>query len=246
MKEKKHNLESLQRIQCDIQSVRGRFFIPLLLGFVKNSLNQMFPDSSRFQLASEVFNRLYTWDGSADLKSREATFFHVWIHQISLESGLNDRILFNAFSNVLNDEMTSMVARSFRRALDMWELNRFEDIPPWGEVHTTGFNHLSKSPLYDVAPIESAGDGSSVNVGTYVPFQGRSGIEFDQQKGASFRMIVEMSEPPQIFLTLTGENLDRRVRSIQDESGAWMNWRDCKMQRLVWELDGIESKSLSF
>lgn len=196
------DIEDVKKIQCDRMAVDAQFFVPKLQKYleIEEFKNWDFM-TGEASLASSLYRRIM------DLVMEK------WkVNEIALY-----RILENPESNQINE-------------LKEIKLQALKDVAkrPWGEIHRLKFPHLSKNKDWVFAPnISGPGDTHSVDPGTA---KWNKDLKiYEQFSGSSMRMIIELEEPPRIWLSLPGVNRNHDKTAIDQ---TWANWKDCQYQEV--------------
>jgi penicillin amidase len=88
----------------------------------------------------------------------------------------------------------------------------------WGQVHTASFIHPLNQPRLNRGPVARPGDGDTVGAA--------SGANFKQTSGASFRMILDLSDWDKSVMTnVPGESGDPDSPHYADLIGEWASGR---------------------
>lgn len=234
MKEPKHDLDSMQRIQCDIQAVDARFLLPRMLRQISGG-------------PSRAIELLEQWDLKTAFECKPCGIFRRWIEIYYEKSGDNEASFYrklegrDASQSTLREQLTSALAQAWEDVGDR----------PWGEVHLSAFRHLSGNEEWRRGRIPTAGDRHTVNVGTsdWRPSGSKDTAGWHEQSyGASQRIIVQMSNPPQLHAALAGSNLDVRAPDLGGSESPWREWAECRLKPrefpVVWEGKTLEAADL--
>ncbi len=93
----------------------------------------------------------------------------------------------------------------------------------WKDFHRLGFEHLSKNEGWKFSPeIAGPGDNHSIDPGSS-KWNNKRRV-YEQNGGASMRMIIELRERPIIRLGLPGLN---RHYTQKHTPKAWEEWKNC-------------------
>ena len=240
---KRQGFEEIRTIQCDIQSVDARFILPKLLKVLvadKPSLG----DEMRLRAIEE----LKAWNYEADLECVACGIYRRWIdHLLEQESldltGLYRKLTRRASEDVLEYKYEPLFQKSildsFSAALE--DLDGLEDdsFPKWGSIHLGFFSHLAGNQFFPVSPMGTPGDDHSVNPGT----SNWKGDFFEHTDGASERLIVEMSQPPQVYSIVPGPNRDLKARDLADPESDRQKWLHCQYQKRNFPVDWTHVQS---
>jgi penicillin amidase len=239
----KHDLKTLQKIQCDEQAIDARFILPPLLKVLES-------DSSSAALpprAQKVVEALKQWDFKADESCRSCAVWNRWLDLILSVTDLNREALYRQVRTEKPDpEFLTAVRTTFQTALDEVKVGPQGELPTWGEVHRNAFQHFSGDPAFEVPSIATGGVTQSVSPGTS-RWDAARGM-YLQTAGASQRLIVELANPPIVHSMLTGSNLDIEKPNLSDPQGPWMKWKRCELERKSFPLDWsrVEGQSVVF
>jgi penicillin amidase len=191
------SLESFKNIQCDRQVVDSRFFIPK----IKKYLN---------------WNDLLHWNMIAEDSSKILPVYRRMMDLLMEKWGLNDTALFNLLDHLDRKKISEMKEIYQQAVVDAQGRN-------WGEFHRVHFSHISNNVEWNFSPdIPGVGDVHSVDPGA-----GNWNTEkkiYEQQSGASMRMIIELKKTPSVWLSLPGLNRNYDQRK---NNSAWLNWKNC-------------------
>jgi penicillin amidase len=245
-KKARHDLASQQKVQCDVQAVDARFLLPDMLKL----LIATSAGTSKLADAGDAVRALRQWDFEAGPDCRACGVFRRWMDHIFELQKFNATSFYRKLKgeeDALNAGAAAtgpkagaavigkIVSEAFFLALD--DLGYFgqHQLPKWSDIHLNFFTHISEDPRFDVKPIRTPGDENSVNPGT-ASWMG-SGKYFKHDKGASQRLLVEMSNPPQVYSVLSGSNQDLAARDLSDPHSEWQRWLHCEQQRRAFPLD---------
>jgi len=204
----KLNIEDFQRIQGDFTSLRARELLPFFVN-VKT-------ESERQRMAQES---LRDWDCELGVESRPGLIYEIWLSKLVkniLQKRLGED-LYKRYVNragILNllkypleywfpgenssniENRDSMILRSLDEALDEIESQLGEEMEDWrwGKMHNVTFSHvLSAVPglgqLFDRGPLESGGDGTTVNNTGFDAVEG-----YGQSWCVSYRHIIDLAD----------------------------------------------------
>jgi acyl-homoserine lactone acylase PvdQ len=213
----RHDLESQRLAQCDVQAVDARFLLPRLLPLVADAAA---PSSTR----ARALRDLRDWDYAATLDCRACGVYRAWVSEL-MEMDVDEGALYRLLA-APTPELRERVRSAFARAAERFAGRR------WGEIHGNPFTHLSDDPRFRQPPLPTPGDEDSVNPGS-----GRwRGDRYEQQTGASQRMLVELADPPRIHRILAGPN-DTSLGPLDAPGSPWRRWRDCELDRAEFPFD---------
>lgn len=192
------DVESFKKIQCDTQVVDGRFFLPK----IQKYLNA--PELKDWNLTSEDSSKaLPVYRRLLDL------VFEKW--------EVNEYALFKML-----DQLTPEQEKEFKNLYQhaVAEVKGRD----WGQIHVVNFPHMAKQDNWKFSPeIPGVGDTHSINPGTAKWNADRN--VYEQNSGASMRMIIELKETPTVWLALPG--LNRHYDNKKDNT-PWESWKKCE------------------
>lgn len=198
----KFALEDLKEVQCDIEAVDARFFVPEL--------------TKHFALPE-----FEGWDFRAAGSSTALPLFRRWMDLMLEDWDIGEEALWNLLRIAEKSDLDKMRGLLEQARRETGQRN-------WEETLRLGFPHLSKNADWIFSPeIPGVGDKQSVNPGT-----ARWNVEkkrYEQFSGASMRMLIELSEKPRILLSLPGKNRNYTVKS---ESSPWAEWGRCEYREV--------------
>lgn len=219
----KHDLDSLQRIQCDVQAIDARFILPELL--------RVFKSSSDYRNLSDqekkVLSLLEKWNFETNLECVVCGVYRRWIERIFIFQNLNNVSLYRKLSQNPGENFKKVVSDTFKLALSDVGYYQAYHLPKWGSIHLNPFFHIAGANYFTAAPIPSPGDEHTVNPG----LSNWDGKVFFQKYGASQRLIVEMSQPPNVYSILPGTEQDIEFRDMSAPQSEWQNWVKCRLHR---------------
>ncbi len=233
----RHDLESQRKIQCDVQAVDARFLLPLML----EALGDRKSESALGSGSEESLGWIEDWGraGAADgyLAARECRACPIylrWADRLKEATGLGEGPLYRLLRAQPKQEIVSKaVATSWRDALLDWRRAFGGRFPSWGDVHRNFFGHLLGDAYFLAEGIATPGDDHSVNPGS---LQWRESF-YEHQKGASHRLLVELTNPPTVHARLSGPNEDVADRHLEASGSPWRRWADCEYDRRMFPLD---------
>ncbi len=208
-----HDVESFRKIQCDVQAVDARFLIPRLLKNVEAG-------SPGVSIPREGLQTLRDWNFEAGRDCKACALFRLWMNELGEPEWLNAKLdSLEAAPRSADQEILDALVTAYNQLLSLGEPFR-----AWGERHFAPFPGTSvPRPLTRASDrewVSTPGDEHSVNPGS-ADFDGSTGV-WRQHSGASQRMVVEMSTPPRIFISMAGTN-DETARPNFEA------WRDCRL-----------------
>lgn len=172
------DVESFKSIQCDIEAVDARFFVP------------------KFQKLLNI-PEFSNWNRLAEDHSEVIGLYRRLMDRAMSEWKVNEYALYRLLDH-LNEKQIAELESFYRMAKsDIGERN-------WDEVLQLNFPHMSSGEFVFSPVIPGVGDKHSVNPGTS-RWNEKKKI-YEHYSGASMRLIIEMEEVPKIFLSLPGLN----------------------------------------
>lgn len=227
----KHDLESIKRIQCDVQAVDARFLLPKMLDALESDLDALQSERNSF-----IYEELRKWDYVASADCLPCGVYRRWVERVKDYLHMDDVALYRWLIQPLTTPNKDTLVRTYGQALK--ELGFTEEsypLKPWGELHQATFQHLSGRPAYAVKGIATAGDEHSVNPGSH---------RFDEEKnvwhhnsGASQRLIVELTRPPVVYSVLAGSQADVEKPDLAAQGSPWQKWANCEFEKRSFPLD---------
>lgn len=196
--EQKHDFATFRNIQCDRKVVDAQYFLPRLKNFI-----QMPELDGWNELASDDSKALPVYRRFMDL---------------AMERWNVNEYAFYAMLEKLNEQQVKELKAAYEDA------KKDVDNRNWGEIHKVGFFHLSRNANWVFSPeIAGIGDTHTVDPGTAKWNSDRD--LYEQNSGASMRMIVELGDGPQIQLALPGVN---RGYDQKQAELPWRRWKNCE------------------
>jgi len=217
----KHDLASLQKIQCDTQAVDARFLLPGLLKVV----DPTWPTTQKL--------RQWLDSGTpADLDCRVCGLYRRWIDHLFEDYSLNEIALFRILTDLQASKAPEWAPRIQKALAEAQEdLQKHKALfAPWGEHHCSRFDPLSEDSHFFEQCLATPGDKQSVNPGS-LKYDSKSG-RFLHTSGASQRLIVELTDPPTVYAIVPGTQKDGATRDLQDLNSPWNLWARCQLQKL--------------
>ncbi len=234
-----HDLQSLQRIQCDLQAVDARFILPKLLEVVAADLSTSNSGSGE----KTAFEILKHWDYQTGVQCQACPIYRRWMDRVLAEATLNPTALYRSLlKRPIADSFKQMLMKELSGALA--DLRGSElNWPNWGYYHRNSFPHLMGKDWFIASPIATPGDEYSVNPGTS---EWNHGF-YDQTAGASQRILIEMSKPPRIYSAVAGPQKDLDQRNLAAPHSEWQKWVHCEQHQRVFPLDWsqVEKKAMN-
>ncbi len=198
------SIETTKDIQCDLFVTDAKFFIPVIRKYLPDFLND--------------------WDMISSDTSREMGFYRRFMDLMMDEWDVNESALFNILnSNELSDKKVAQLHVLYEDAKK--EVGQRE----WKDLAYLPFEHLSGDDRFKYSPLLPAlGDEHTVAPGT--TRWNTEKKKYEHFSGASMRMIVEMSNPVKILLSLPGKN---RGYQSENHENPWEEWRGCRYFELA-------------
>ena len=238
----RHGQESLRKIQCDVQAVDARWFKPELLGKARAA----YQEAGIAPLASEerVLKTLEAWDGQTARDCTACAPYRRWMEKLLEVAQWKEAALLRALRGdpaAASLGITSkLVLEKFQEALkdlaqkDPGISDPSKPLRSWGEWHRAPFAHMSELSDFSWSPLATPGDEHSVNPGT----SRWTGQGWSHHQGASQRLIVEMTDPPTVHLTLAGPQEGAPDAEPAKEDGPWnRDWVGCHPEKVQFPLD---------
>ena len=199
---KKFTVADFERMQQDVTSIPARRLQAVL---------RRFPAPPTAREAAAV-RRMQAWDARLTMDSAEALLFVIWtgkLHGTLFEAPLGSRV---DMRMVLDTIERLKDPQPLWRALE-YALAEVPDLG-WGGVHTIEFRHPLNRKDLNRGPLARPGDGNTVN--------STSGSNLRQTNGASFRMILDVSNWDNSVMTnVPGESGDPSSRHYDDLLADW-------------------------
>ena len=214
----RHDLASVQKIQCDISATDARFILPELLKTLDESAD------------SKAVALLKGWNFETGPTCRACGIYRRWIEIANSELDLTAGALYQLLKNPGTTPVQEASKKAFAKAVA--ELKAIHpDFPSWGVIHGAAFHDLAGLEFREAKYLATPGDAHTVNVAE----SNWNGQYYDQIAGASLRMIVEMTSPPTLYSILPGSNRDER--NIPLEGSDFQDWVQCKLQKREFPLN---------
>ena len=236
-KKAKHDLNSMQSIQCDVFNNEAYHILPLLIKVLES-----IEEKKKYEEFIFLFKK---WDFMNDEKCLVCGIYRLWVDlllgKLEIKGLLKERVLFNVLYQ--NEEKAiKEVYPQFALALKKMGIKSIKDLKPWGEIHFSFFNSLAGRKRFPSDGIPIVGGKQTVNVAKVV----WRGDHFESRFAASQRLIVELSSPPKAWSILPGPQKDYHPRNPKDKHGPWMKWNNCTLKRNLFPLDWkkVETKPL--
>jgi penicillin G amidase len=211
---KKFTIEDFERMQQDVTSLSARRFQAILKNWTPE------PGSREAKAA----NLVREWDGTLRVDSAAALIYEYWIAQLPRavfgpDIG-PDASLQTLLVTLEHEPNAKALVESLRAALDEIQLQSGPDMQTWqwGKVHKILFHHPLGVPAFDRGPVARPGDANTVNA--------TSGTHFQQNNGASYREILDLSNWDNSVMTnVPGESGDPESPHYSDLLDDWANGR---------------------
>ena len=223
-----HDLESQQKIQCDVQAVDARFILPKLLEVLQGGLQK-----SELLASQGALEVLKQWNFETNLHCTACGLYRRWVEKIDSLQKLNSSSLYRKLPGGADLEFQKAVVSTFQESLKELGFFKEQKLPGWGTIHRNSFSHLANQEFHSVPSIPTPGDENTVNPGTAT----WNGESFEHTAGASQRLLVELSSPPKVYSVLAGNNQDLESRDISDPHSEWQRWAQCQVQRRNFPVD---------
>ena len=236
----KHDLESQRHIQCDEEAEDARFLLPLML----KSLEQSARPEVAQPLVHEAVAMLRVWDRRVGMECRACGIFRAWVQEWLWRTDRSEEIdLYRALATQSTAAPVVEARKLAQRELGpslmaaIGALKRRErgSFPTWGEIHKISFAHFSGDENFRKDPLPSPGDTYTVSPGTMT--WDRQTAEGVQTAGPSQRLLIELSDPPQIYAQVAGSQGDIEKPKLNDPTGPWMKWNRCEVEKRLFPLD---------
>lgn len=219
-----HDLESLRRIQCDVQIGDGRYLVPRLLAAYATAAD---PDLAP---AIEV---LANWDFEGGTECRACGVFTRWSERLRDRWSVNIPGLYRLLEKP-DAKQVGELKEELREALVDIRKDRSEPFPTWGDLHRAYFEHISGDDTF-ASPDWLATPGASHTVNA-AGGKWRDNFYLNNS-GASQRLIVELTSPPRAFVSWDGGGSAEEGRVLNKAGSAWQRWRACEHRPLRFPLD---------
>ncbi len=204
MLQKQQDLESFKNIQCDTQVVDARFFLPKI---------QKYLNAPEFQ----------NWTLTSEDSSKALPVYRHLLELVFEKWEVNEYALFKML-----DQLTPEQEKEFKEIYQQ----AVAEVKgrTWGEFHVVNFPHMSKNDSWIFSPeIPGIGDTHSINPGTAQWNADRK--VYEQNSGASMRMIIELKDTPTVWLALPGLN---RHYDMKKDNTAWESWKRCEYTQVAF------------
>ena len=203
LRSQKHDVESFKKTQCDRMAVDAQFFVPQIIKHI---------DIPEFK----------NWDYSTTDDSIALPIYRRLMDLLMNQWKVNEYALYRLLQTPDQKQLLEMKS-IYQNVLK--EVNK----RPWGEFHRLRFSHISKNTDWKFSPeMPGFGDMHSVDPGTAT--WDEDSKTYDHFSGASMRMIIELTETPQIHLSLPGKN--RNYTSNESDFNPWIHWKSCAYEKI--------------
>ena len=237
------SVNDMKALQKDCVSLHAVELIQAL----ESDLGQIVEKTSDLKGIAE---QLLRWDGTCAEQGAEPAIFHVFQHRllVNLLVPVLGEDLFTAYVEIFNQCLTptgqilrdpaspwfsarprpELVERSLREACEELKKTLGDDLElwQWGKIHTLKLNHsLGRlkvlSPLLDIGPFPSLGDGTTVNMGFY-----RHSNPYSQAVGASLRFVIDVGGWDESgFIVSSGQSGHPFSAHYRDQVALWREGR---------------------
>ncbi|MFZ9596269.1 MAG: penicillin acylase family protein [Bdellovibrionia bacterium] len=238
----RHDLKSQQKIQCDLQAVDARFILPLLL----KALDQTESRGLWNPQETQALRLLRDWDFQTPQECMACPVYRFWVSTLTHDQGLDTVALYRALRAAPPLISEAALVSAFQTAVGQLTDQGRVGLPQWGAVHINRFPHLAGEESWRTKPISTPGDDHSVNPGTATLTKN----QMEHTDGASQRLLVEMSTPPQIFSVLPGMNPDELLsdepwKNPASPSSPWQDWAHCHLQKRHFPVNWTQIKNIT-
>ncbi|MFZ4714544.1 MAG: penicillin acylase family protein [Bacteriovoracaceae bacterium] len=215
---RKLTVNDFEEIQCDTIAHDAHFFIHFIKGGIKKL--------TLSNIEKQAFTVLENWDFSTSSSCEACPLYRRTMELLKDHYKVNETALYH-----LMEQNKVDVAESFKNTVkEMWsdKKGRFTN---WDEFHRLHFEHISgREDLGTNESIFTMGDQHSINPGTAHYQNG----EMFHYSGASQRVVVEMDNPPKVYLSFPGNN---RGNYFASQGDTWNAWKACQFQNLHFPVD---------
>jgi penicillin amidase len=211
----KVSVADFQSMQQDVLSIPARRFQAIVRRAGLDGLT-----------ASEqgIVDAFLSWNARLDAGSSPAILFEVWLGKMGallFGRGAGARVERRIVLGHLEQKPDGkLLLAGFRAAVEDLRRALGPDSKSWrwGQVHTVSFNHPLNVKRFNRGPVARPGDGDTVNAA--------SGSSFKQTAGASFRMILDLSDWDKSVITnVPGESGDPGSAHYADLIDEWAGGR---------------------
>lgn len=252
----RHDLASMAAIQNDQQSLAAQALLPLLLRALRQA-------PARHALAGQAQAMLQGFDGRMDADRAAPLVFAAWVDELT-RGIVIPRVGASSFAATYGKrdfragiegivarrdpwwcaplDCDAQVAQALDRALDRLQSAHGSDMARWrwGQAHAALSSHRPFGSVPVLAGIfnvrqPSGGDSYTVNVGQYVPSDGKA--PFANRHAASLRAIYDLSRPEaSLFIYQTGQSGLALSERYSDMAQEWASgrYRPLQMAPVYW------------
>jgi len=225
-----HDLESLKKIQCDIEAPDARFFNPYLI----SALQELAPTKLSSKLKEHLLTELRTWDYMTTRGCTACPIYRRWMDLVKEATGFNEAAFYRFLKSPRAQELKFVLQDAILDLIKDLKIRDDKPLPAWGELHQAPIPNVSQAPeLVDSQSLPTPGDQFSVNVGTPRWENGH----WVHTWGASQRMLVELTRTPTIYAVLAGPNQDIEHRTFYTSDHPWKKWLECELEKRIFPLD---------
>ncbi len=225
---KPHTLQTMQKIQLDTLSPDAVILLPHLLAILdKIDLSK---ESPAFKEALSILKR---WKKTSHRHEVAPTIFRVWYNFLDKELFLKDKItpgtigIFRVLTGKIRSGSSKKLPEIIRETLQKTIAKLTEDLGKdlkkwrWGRYHKMHFQFLLQPyPHWQPKPQPKDGDDASVN-----PAACWGKGPFEVKVGASYRLVVELSQPIRSFGVLAGKITDKNPTQLSRDQKLWLDGR---------------------
>lgn len=207
---RKFSVSDFERMQQDVIAIPARRFQAIL--------RKWHPEPG--SRAAIVIEQLLAWDSALKVDSGPALIFEVWMSKLPgvvFGPALGARTDLEMLLKTLESEPhPKALSESLDSALKQIETEFGPNMLEWkwGRLHQIHFRHPLNSRALDRGPVSRPGDASTVN--------STSGTGFQQNSGASYRQILDLSDWDRSVMTnVPGESGDPNSSHYGDLIEDW-------------------------
>jgi penicillin amidase len=237
-----HDLESNRKIQCDVETMDARFLLPKLLSQLKKSAD--FSEQEKSALAL-----LKSWDYQTPVECQACGIYRAWVNAIYSTEKLNIQSLYRILERTEQPDqqqrypqfpqLQERINTAFVETVADLTHQGTQPFPKWGKIHLNFFRHLAGPQFEKTDPLGTSGDEFTVNPGT----ENDPEHPFEHTDGASQRLVVQMTSPPQVYAVLPGTNLDVPTTSLTQQDSPWLDWAQCRLVKKNFPVDWATVRS---
>lgn len=220
---KKWNLKDLKNIQCDTQAVDARYILDALLDRLTVEKKSWSEEEKAVKLTLEK------WDFETRANCTACAVYRTWVESLLSQTAHETSIL---MKTALYFPQLLQVKKDFEESVKKVISITKSPLPPWNTFHFAQFPHFSgEASMNPQGLLPTEGDNHSVNVGS----SDWKGTHWEQNYGASLRMLVEMSSPPRVMFKLAGTVVDIERPEIGKKDSPWKLWSECHYEVVPWK-----------